>query len=68
MIKAISKCQICQEEKDLTKEELIDLINDCDSQERFVSFVLGISKNKDRVQVPVMCPECAKEMNLNSQQ
>ena len=65
MIDAKTECQICRIEKEITKEGIIDLIQDCNTQERLISFVIGIRISRGAVIVPVMCPECEKKFNLN---
>ena len=68
MIIGKTKCNICQNEKELSKEELIDLIDDCDTQERIISFVTGLTMEKRQIIIPVMCPECEKDFEEMNRQ
>ena len=64
----ITKCKLCQREKDITKEEMLDLLDDCNSIEAIRSFFIGISIEPDAIVLPVMCPSCEEDYKLRWQE
>jgi uncharacterized Zn finger protein (UPF0148 family) len=61
-------CNLCNKEKYLTKDEMLDLLDDCTTQQAILSFFIGIQIKKGEVILPVMCPECEEEYNLRWQE
>ena len=63
----ITRCNICGKEEELTKDDFIELLEDCDTIERIKSFISYLQLDKDII-LFVLCPDCEKEFNLANQQ
>ena len=66
MIIGKTKCAICGKENSLTKEELVFLIEDCDTKDRIISLLYDM-RPEDDMNVSVCCPKCHKENDLRRQ-